>query len=202
MIAASEDQELISEVVMPLMGKVVELSVLMDGVTLQQGQGSNLPEPSSTAASTNGTVSPPVAVGADVSAAGTVLPIAKATVSTCGAKAATCGELATLSQTSSGSKAPFSTPAGCAIPFGTLQSAVEAAGGGVAKTFHHLLTQLDSDGVAALEGPCSEMQALVAGLSIDPKLLKAVQASFDSDARLMVSCCSLACFLMEAGGPS
>lgn len=187
MLAASEDQGLIDSQVRPLVGQHVRLEVGPDGVTLQAAappaSGADAPgraAPAAAAAAPRRSAPPAArrAVG--------VIPTAAATVDSCGAKAAACGQLERIAAGQAGSAAAaFATPPGCVLPFGSLAAAVTAAGGAVPARYSALLQSIETADVGALETVCEELQALVAGLAAPPAALAQV-GSFFPGARLMV----------------
>lgn len=115
----------------------------------------------------------------------TILPLEKASISSCGAKAAACAQLATVA-----AEAGFRTPAGLCLPFGSMEAAIQvhiplclacqmrhllpsgrapekcccAQAAGKGAEFETLLGEVEEARLeeGALEAACKQLQALVA----------------------------------------
>lgn len=121
-----------------------------------------------------------------------VLELSKAASDLSGAKAASCGQLATLSTLSEkvysdqGVPASFKVPAGAVIPFGSMESALEESGS--LDSFLSLIEQVET---ASLEGgelddSCSKLQALVSAQSPSEEIIQALEKMFQGSTRLIV----------------
>ncbi|KAG2494284.1 hypothetical protein HYH03_007637 [Edaphochlamys debaryana] len=196
--ATCDDEDTVNRVLRPLMGRRVTLTAAGDcTVSVREATGS-APSTSTTAAAApakHAAAAAPAGASAapDASAASAVasayksskwdkvvVPLDKAAVNTCGSKSSKCAALAGLATGSSGL---FAAPRGAVLPFGTLEGAVEAAGGSVAGTFKSLLAKLEDTKVTGeqLEAACGEMRALVEGLAVPQglaqQLVKSVAGS-------------------------
>ena len=121
-------------------------------------------------------------LGAAASGCG-VVGLEEATAETCGAKAATCGHLASLSALSEGDSA-FKTPGGVCLPFGSMEACVEAAGLG--ERLSDLLAASEHLDGEALEACCADLRALVGALQVAPAVLAEVGELFAANGRVIV----------------
>ncbi|KAJ0988966.1 hypothetical protein J5N97_007322 [Dioscorea zingiberensis] len=121
-----------------------------------------------------------------------VLELSHATAETSGAKAAACGQLATLAELSEkvysdqGVPASFQVPSGAVIPFGSMESALERSGS--LDTFLSVIQQIET---AKLEGGeldriCSELQSLISVQCPSERTIESLRKIFPSNARLIV----------------
>lgn len=123
---------------------------------------------------------------------GVVLELSKADIGSSGAKAASCARLATLAQLSTkvyneqGVPASFCVPEGRVIPFGAMESALEASGS--LKQFQSMLEKIEKARVEGgeLDIICSELQALVAAQRLPKANIESIAKCFPLDARLIV----------------
>lgn len=109
-----------------------------------------------------------------------MLPLEKASASSCGAKAAACARLATLA-----AGASFKTPAGVCVPFGNMEAAIKDAG--KSSDFEALLKKIETakmDG-GELEEACEKLQKLVEGVRPSAAALKQAGEAFSSSATLI-----------------
>lgn len=166
-----EDEDTLREEVHPLLGKPVQLSASLEGVTCgpANAQTGNAPSAGGTskaaaADSPNATLEP-----CEKAKKPKLLKLAEAKASTSGAKAAACAELARLAE-ASGRK--FSAPAGVVLPFGTMDAALQAAG--KAEDFEALLSEVETAQLegSALNKACNQLQELVSQLRPAAGLLK------------------------------
>lgn len=184
-----DDADVINRVLRPMLGRRVTLTATGDcAVSLREG-GSAAPAPSKAPAAKAAAAPAPAAGSAPDAAAvaavskayasgkwgEVVVPLDKAVVAACGSKSAKCGALVTLAASSGGL---FAAPRGAVLPFGCLEAAVAAAGGDTESRFKELLGKLEDaksgDG-AALDATCEQLQALVAGLTVPPALVRQVR---------------------------
>ena len=185
-----EDSEAVAATALPLLGSRIQLQAMPDGVTITRAQGDGS---SSKGAPAAAAAAKPAAQAAAVQKVRSVsiLPLADATAATGGAKAASCGELLRLAASCSdaatsppagngkngSSGTPIlSAPDGVVLPFGCMEAAVAADG--QQQRLDDLLSQLksvlgsmqggssSSGSLAALDGICSDIQLLLAGLRI------------------------------------
>ncbi|KAL9262661.1 Phosphoglucan, water dikinase, chloroplastic-like protein [Drosera capensis] len=121
-----------------------------------------------------------------------IIQLADATTETCGAKAAACGRLATFSDASQkvyselGVPASFKVPTGTVIPFGSMESALEASGS--MQTFTSCIEQLETaelhDG--SLDRLCTLLQQLISSLHPPKQVIHTIGERFPANARLIV----------------
>ncbi|GMH08067.1 hypothetical protein Nepgr_009907 [Nepenthes gracilis] len=121
-----------------------------------------------------------------------IIQLPDADAQTCGAKAAACGRLASLSEESAkvyselGVPASFKVPAGVVIPFGSLELALEASQ--LTKTFKSLIEQIETakaeDGT--LDKLCSELRDLISSLQLPKHVIESIGRIFPGTARLIV----------------
>nr|XP_043610294.1 phosphoglucan, water dikinase, chloroplastic [Erigeron canadensis] len=123
---------------------------------------------------------------------GDIIPLADADVQTSGAKAASCGSLASLAAVSAkvysdqGVPASFNVPNGAVIPFGTMELAIEENKS--TEAFESLLEQIET---AKMEGGdldklCNELQTLITSLQLPNQILESLGKLFEGNARLIV----------------
>ncbi|GLJ26894.1 hypothetical protein SUGI_0526130 [Cryptomeria japonica] len=123
---------------------------------------------------------------------GVMLDLSKADIDRAGAKAASCGKLATLADLSrkvysdQGIPASFCVPEGRVIPFGAMESSLEASKS--LEKFQLLLEKVQNAKVEGgeLDHLCSELQALVAAQKPPKSIIENIAKCFPSDARLIV----------------
>ncbi|XP_048496017.1 phosphoglucan, water dikinase, chloroplastic isoform X3 [Beta vulgaris subsp. vulgaris] len=121
-----------------------------------------------------------------------VILLADATPHTCGAKAAACGRLSSLSEASAkvhneqGVPASFKAPAGAVIPFGSMELALEANQS--LETYKSYIEQIETAQVAdgALDKLCAELQELICSLKLSKEIIQSIAEIFPSTARLIV----------------
>ncbi|KAH9621785.1 hypothetical protein KSS87_017544 [Heliosperma pusillum] len=121
-----------------------------------------------------------------------IIPLTEAEVSTCGAKAAACGRLASLSEASVkvyneyGVPASFKAPAGAIMPYGSMESAIEASGS--LEAYKSYIAQIEDAQVedGALDKLCSELQELISSLQLSDDIIKSISQVFPSSPRLIV----------------
>ncbi|XP_071742670.1 phosphoglucan, water dikinase, chloroplastic isoform X2 [Rutidosis leptorrhynchoides] len=123
---------------------------------------------------------------------GDIIPLADADVQTSGAKAASCGTLASLAAASAkvysdqGVPAAFNVPNGAVIPFGTMELAIKQNNS--TQTFESLLEQLETakmDG-GELDKLCNELQNLITSVQLPNQIIESLGKLFESNARLIV----------------
>ncbi len=199
-----EDAEAVASQAQPLLGSRIRLTAGPNGVSVSpagQGSAASSSNGSSAAANSNGNgasaAAKPAARAGAVEKVGsvTVVPLDEATVASCGAKAAACGELlrlaascqdavaakalAAASNGGSNSTAIMASADGVVLPFGCMEAALAADG--QQDRFADLLRQLASvlgsmqhdhsghsseGGLAALDAVCADIQGLLRGLRI------------------------------------
>lgn len=189
--ATCDDEDTANRVLRPLMGRRVTLTAPADcSVTVREasaaapsakpaaaaGQPKEKQQPAPSVSSSAPDAAALSAVAKAVKNgkwADAVVPLDKATASTCGSKAAKCAALANLAASSGGS---FRTPRGVVVPFGVMEAVVEAAG--QAERYQQLLKKLDDGAVSGeeLEKACTEMRALLSGVTLPAGLVQQVQA--------------------------
>ncbi|XP_074320699.1 phosphoglucan, water dikinase, chloroplastic isoform X3 [Silene latifolia] len=122
-----------------------------------------------------------------------IIPLTEAEVSTCGAKAAACGRLASLSKASVkavynefGVPASFKAPAGAIIPYGSMESAIEASGS--LEAYKSYIAKIEDAQVedGALDKLCSELQELISSLQLSDDIIESISQVFPSSPRLIV----------------
>lgn len=187
--ATCDDEDTANRVLRPLMGRRVTLTAPADcSVTVREasaaapsakpaaaaGQPKEKQQPAPSVSSSAPDAAALSAVAKAVKNgkwADAVVPLDKATASTCGSKAAKCAALANLAASSGGS---FRTPRGVVVPFGVMEAVVEAAG--QAERYQQLLKKLDDGAVSGeeLEKACTEMRALLSGVTLPAGLVQQV----------------------------
>ncbi|CAN1346657.1 Phosphoglucan, water dikinase, chloroplastic [Linum perenne] len=123
---------------------------------------------------------------------GGVILLADADTLTSGAKAASCGRLASLAAVSSNVtndqrvSASFQVPKGVVIPFGSMELAVEQSIS--TETFKSLIEQIEGAKLegGALDKLCSQLQELICSLQPPKDVLDAVTQIFPGNPRLIV----------------
>lgn len=117
-----------------------------------------------------------------------VLELSQAEVQTCGAKAAACGQLATLAEkaASAGKGTAFKVPAGVSIPFGAMEAALSASGS--LKEFENLVERSERAAVEGgeLDDVCQRLRELVGAQKLPQTSVEAIAAKFAPDAKLIV----------------
>ncbi|GAB2221724.1 hypothetical protein Droror1_Dr00012910 [Drosera rotundifolia] len=121
-----------------------------------------------------------------------IIQLADASTETCGAKASACGRLATFSDASLkvyselGVPASFKVPTGAVIPFGSMESALEASGS--MQTFTSYIEQLETAelGDGLLDRLCTQLQQLISSLHPPKQVIQAISELFPANARLIV----------------
>ncbi|KAI3924013.1 hypothetical protein MKW92_027484 [Papaver armeniacum] len=121
-----------------------------------------------------------------------VLELADADAQTSGAKAAACGQLASLAALSEkvyseqGVPASFSVPLGAVIPFGSMEKALEESGS--TEAFLSLLEQAETSNMEGgeLDKICSQLQELVSAQKPSAEIVTKITEIFPSNARLIV----------------
>ena len=112
------------------------------------------------------------AAKADLTKAGTVVPLVDAVGATCGQKSANCAQMLATAAASNGL---FDAPGGCALPYGTMQVSLEAAG--KLAEFEQKLSNLE--GIADALSPefqaaCEDLRAFVEAVEPPASLVEAV----------------------------
>ncbi|XP_048496016.1 phosphoglucan, water dikinase, chloroplastic isoform X2 [Beta vulgaris subsp. vulgaris] len=133
-----------------------------------------------------------LSVAPQVNPSEAVILLADATPHTCGAKAAACGRLSSLSEASAkvhneqGVPASFKAPAGAVIPFGSMELALEANQS--LETYKSYIEQIETAQVAdgALDKLCAELQELICSLKLSKEIIQSIAEIFPSTARLIV----------------
>ncbi|CAI0397705.1 unnamed protein product, partial [Linum tenue] len=197
-----EDDDRLADI-QKLIGKLVRLEASSSGVTLTQTSSDKITYsfPAEDIAG-NGTSAvnktelqdptikaPSTSKGAS---AGGVILLADADPSTSGAKAASCGRLASIAAISSevsndqGVSASFQVPKGVVIPFGSMESALDQSG--LIEAFKSLVQQVEE---ANLEGGeldrlCTQLQELISSLQLPHEVMNAISQTFPGTTRLIV----------------
>ncbi|GJZ40248.1 phosphoglucan, water dikinase, chloroplastic, partial [Tanacetum coccineum] len=121
-----------------------------------------------------------------------IIPLADADVQTSGAKAASCGTLASLAAVSAkvkndqGVPASFNVPNGAVIPFGTMELAIKENKS--TEAFESLLEQIETaklDG-GELDKLCNELQNLITTVRLPNQIIQSLGKLFENNARLIV----------------
>ncbi|KAL3329444.1 hypothetical protein AABB24_036503 [Solanum stoloniferum] len=121
-----------------------------------------------------------------------VIPLVDADIQTSGAKAASCAQLASLATSSTkvysdqGAPASFNVPAGAVIPFGSMETALEA--NKLMETFTLLVEQIETaeiDG-GELDKHCEDLQKLISSLLPGQDVIESLGEVFPGNARLIV----------------
>ncbi|CAI0453123.1 unnamed protein product [Linum tenue] len=200
-VTCEDDDRLVD--IQKLLGKLVRLEASSSGVNLTQTSSNEITY-NSTAEDIAGNGSSavrktelqdptikPSSPNQGASAGGVIL-LANANPLTSGAKAASCGLLASLSAVSSevsndhGVSASFQVPTGVVIPFGSMERALERSNS--TETFKSLLQQVEE---AKLEGGqldklCTQLQELISSLQPPNEVMDAISQTFPGNARLIV----------------
>ncbi|GAB2267190.1 Phosphoglucan, water dikinase, chloroplastic [Dionaea muscipula] len=122
-----------------------------------------------------------------------IIELENADAETCGAKAAACSRLEALSQVSNkvynelGVPASFKVPRGAVIPFGSMESALEASGS--MQIFTSYIQQLETAVVGddgSLDRLCTQLQQLISSLHPPKQVIDSVAKLFPTNARLIV----------------
>ena len=139
---------------------------------------------------------PPKAAAAPKAAAGAVqwvsavqvVPLADAVAASCGAKAATCGELARVAARvgAADAAASFATPPGAVLPFGCAEASL--GGGDAQKRYADALAALETaplDG-GKLDAACETVRQLLLAARPPADALAAIAAAMPAKARCVV----------------
>ncbi|KAG7029097.1 Phosphoglucan, water dikinase, chloroplastic [Cucurbita argyrosperma subsp. argyrosperma] len=120
-----------------------------------------------------------------------VVPLADADAQIAGAKAASCGRLASLAAISDEGftnlqiPATFRVPAGAVIPFGSMELAL--AQNNSLEAFKSILEQIETAKVGVdLDELCKQLQELVSSLQLTKDIIDNLETIFPKDARLIV----------------
>ncbi|CAN1837725.1 Phosphoglucan, water dikinase, chloroplastic [Linum perenne] len=191
-----EDEDRVADIKM-LVGKLVRLEASSSGVTLNLSSSNDIPVNETTVVKSQELQDPPPVAtkapspnqGASV---GGVILLADADTLTSGAKAASCGRLASLAAVSSNVSndqrvsASFQVPKGVVIPFGSMELAVEQSNS--TETFKSLIEQIEGAKLegGALDKLCSQLQELICSLQPPKDVLDAVTQIFPGNPRLIV----------------
>ncbi|KAI4326410.1 hypothetical protein MLD38_031729 [Melastoma candidum] len=194
-----EAEETISTV-KQLTGKTVRLEVTLSGVNLQlaavESSDIDNQKPSGNGSVVGGSQPPLPVVGSsppkkDVPDGG-VIGLPEADVRTSGAKAAACGQLASLAAVSgsiysdNGVPTSFDVPPGAVIPFGSMELALEQSGS--FDTFNLLMEELENANidVEQLDKVCFKLQGLISSLQPSKDVIASLSSVLPIDARLIV----------------
>ncbi|KAM7279208.1 hypothetical protein ACFE04_006342 [Oxalis oulophora] len=200
-----EDDDNVSEI-QRLAGKYVRLEASSTGVKLTQSSPngndgnlatSNLSEKKSPVVDVpKSSIESPAVVKAPLTTQGDgtggIIQLADADAQSSGAKAASCGRLATLAASSDkvsneqGVPATFSVPTGAVIPFGSMELALKQS-----KTmdkFNSLLSQIETASLedGKLDALCSQLQELICSVNIPENSIDSIAKIFPNSARLIV----------------
>jgi phosphoglucan,water dikinase len=211
-VACDDDAE-IENSLRQLIGKKIVMKSEVDGVTFElAGEHNTVSDStsSSSSAASNGNGASSDTTIAVVKKVDKVsfIPLEAATVETCGAKAAVCGELlhlanecvAALQTRGRGDGAPlFEAPNGVVLPFGCLEAALEA--NKKDKEFADLLAKADSvakkltssstasttsTAAADLDGLTAELASIIASLRLPQTILLTLGGAFDPGSTIIV----------------
>ncbi|KAF5826707.1 pyruvate phosphate dikinase, partial [Dunaliella salina] len=172
-----DDEDYAAAHIQPLEGKPVKLQVAQGAVTLTPAATGKSAAAAAATASKAATTSSKPAAGPGVSTKVKkmeVVPLAKASTETCGAKAAKCGELERIARSTKGA---FTTPPGVALPFGCMDCALAEAG--VVKEFQACLQVLERSDlpIAELNSTCERMASIIKKASIPDNIVTQVAKS-------------------------
>jgi phosphoglucan,water dikinase len=123
---------------------------------------------------------------------GGIIALTDSNVETSGAKAASCGRLASLSllsakvQSDQGVPASFNVPAGAVIPFGVMELALKQSNS--TETFISLLKQIETARLQnnELDKLCQQLQELVSTQQPPKPVIESLLKTFPSNSRLIV----------------
>lgn len=125
-----------------------------------------------------------------ISSGGVVL-LGDADLRSSGAKAASCGRLASLASASSkvyndeGVPASFKVPAGAVIPFGSMEMALERSGS--METYKSLVGHIETAKIdGELDKLCNDLQELISSLQLSKEIFESLGRIFQDSARLIV----------------
>jgi phosphoglucan,water dikinase len=175
-----------------LLGRRVRLRASAEGVTLTAYDGA---EGGSEPASAGAAARAAAAAPANAAKAGAVtrvskavlIPLDKAVAASCGAKAATCGELTRIAAGTDAASS-FDTPPGVVLPFGCMEAALADAG--ATSSYDKLLAQLETAQLegGALDAACDAMRALLTAARPPAALLSEAAAALAArgDSRCVV----------------
>ncbi|XP_057798732.1 phosphoglucan, water dikinase, chloroplastic [Salvia miltiorrhiza] len=196
-----EDDEKVSDI-RNLSGKFVRLEASPAGVSLAQASAEsnngnipvgNKPTDVSFKAEQNSTSSD-TETTSDINtgmSSGGVIAIEDAKVQDSGAKAASCGRLASLAAASNkvynegGVPASFNTPKGAVIPFRSMELALERNGS--METYVSLLESIETAEIdGELDRLCNQLQELISSLNPSKETIETISKLFPDSARLIV----------------
>lgn len=195
--ATCDDEEYVRNTITPLINRTVKLTVSPDGVTLKEvagGGNGNGAKNGTKAANGNGKSHEAAARAGKAGAASIattvkakqldLVPLEKATVETCGSKAAKCGELQRLA--SGAGKSLFVTPPGTVLPFGCMELAL--ADSGCLREFQACLSELDRNDLtgSALADEVERMATVINKIQLPDSLLDKIASTFSNNALLAV----------------
>ncbi|XP_042390095.1 phosphoglucan, water dikinase, chloroplastic-like [Zingiber officinale] len=120
------------------------------------------------------------------------LEVSEATAESSGAKAAACGLLVSVSNSSEkvysdqGVPASFRVPSGAVIPFGSMELAIEKSGS--TKSFLSLVEQLETANLenGEVDGLCSELHSLISSQRPSEETLEAIGKILPTNTRFIV----------------
>ena len=199
MFVTCEDAEAVASQAQPLLGSRIRLTAGPNGVSITpagSGSGAAAANGNGASAAAAAAAKPAAQAGAvDKVGSVTVVPLEEATIASCGAKAAACGELlriaascqdavaakalASASNGGSNSTSIMASADGVVLPFGCMEAALTADGqqGRFADLLRQLASVLGSrqhdhsghsgeGNLAALDAVCNDIQGLLRGLRI------------------------------------
>ncbi|KAL6970881.1 Phosphoglucan, water dikinase, chloroplastic [Sarracenia purpurea var. burkii] len=123
---------------------------------------------------------------------GGIVPLADADLQTSGAKAAACGQLASVAAVSDrvcsdqGVPASFKVPVGSVIPFGSMELALERSKS--MESYRSLVEKIETaqmDG-GELDDLCKQLQELISSLQLPEDLIESLGKIFPANSRLIV----------------
>ncbi|KAK9842786.1 hypothetical protein WJX74_002436 [Apatococcus lobatus] len=177
-----EDEETLQQDVHPLVGQQVIVRASGESVKIEAHSGTAAAEAEpSKAQPESGKASAAAGLSKTQKVKQAALvPLAQATVESCGSKAAKCAQLAGFAQQQSS----FRTASGVCIPFGSMELALK----GKDKEFKKLLKQLQEASLegGALDEACRQMQELVRAVAPPASILSDAVDAFQKDATVIV----------------
>ncbi|XP_047980854.1 phosphoglucan, water dikinase, chloroplastic [Salvia hispanica] len=195
-----EDDEKVSDI-RNLSGKFVRLKASPSGVSLVQtsaeSSNGNIPvgnKPTDGSSKTGDLEQNSMSSETEIkmgTSSGGVIAVEDATIQDSGAKAASCGRLASLAAASNkvynegGVPASFNAPKGAVIPFRSMELALERNGS--LETYVSLLESIETAEIdGELDRLCNRLQELISSLSPSKETVETISKMFPDTARLIV----------------
>lgn len=199
-VTCEDDDKIID--IEKLQGKYVRLEASLTGVNIipsfSSSSGDDVPmkELSNNVTTGNGMLGSSGSswsiVKTKAMSAGSIVLLADADVETSGAKAASCGQLASIAAGSEkvcsdqGVPASFRVPSGAVIPFGTMDLALQENNS--MDNFNSLVEKIETAQMDDndLDNLCDQLQKLVSSLQFPQNIIKSLSNIFSGNTRLIV----------------